>query len=123
MSGKGRLPPAAFEAAWVCYRHKGVVGGARRSSACGPLSNWDARTDSVFDVTPRVVLPKEGGDLGGPRGGFPQSAIGLRLATDSVVAPPDQEDRRLDAGQVRRGARGYVGMRTFISVMPWIRFE
>jgi hypothetical protein len=35
----------------------------------------------------------------------------------------DQQDRRLDAGQVRRRTRVYAGMRTFISVMPWIRFE
>jgi hypothetical protein len=41
-----------------------------------------------------------------------------------VVAPVDQQDWRLDAGQVRRGrTRVYAGMRTFISVMPWIRFE
>ena len=40
-----------------------------------------------------------------------------------VAAPVDQQDRRLDAGQVRRRTRVYAGMRTFISVMPWIRFE
>jgi hypothetical protein len=41
-----------------------------------------------------------------------------------LVAPVDQQDGRLDAGQVRRGHAGvYAGMRTFISVMPWIRFE
>jgi hypothetical protein len=40
-----------------------------------------------------------------------------------VVSPVDQEDGRLDAGQVRRRTRVYAGMRTFISVMPWIRFE
>jgi len=40
-----------------------------------------------------------------------------------VVTPADQQDARPDAGEVRRRTRVYAGMRTFISVMPWIRFE
>jgi hypothetical protein len=53
----------------------------------------------------------------------------LRIAIETskryhpILAAVDQEDGRLDAGQVRRRKRVYAGIRTFISVMPWIRFE
>ena len=40
-----------------------------------------------------------------------------------ICMPDGFSNGRLDAGQVRRGTRVYAGMRTFISVMPWIRFE
>jgi hypothetical protein len=35
----------------------------------------------------------------------------------------DPEDRRLDADRSGGRMRVYDGMGTFISVMPWIRFE
>jgi hypothetical protein len=38
-------------------------------------------------------------------------------------SPLDQQDWRLESGQITRRTRIYAGMRTFISVMPWIRFE
>jgi hypothetical protein len=40
-----------------------------------------------------------------------------------VVSPVDQQDRRLMPDRSGGHMRVYAGMRTFISVMPWIRFE
>ena len=42
------------------------------------------------------------------------------LERQHPIVAVDQEDGRLDAGG---RTRVYAGMRTFISVMPWIRFE
>jgi hypothetical protein len=91
----------------------------------------------------RLSSPQERGDLRRPLGQLNEdrptvgllsstsrrSAIWLRIAIETPNAtirfyrPWDPEDRRLDADRSGGRMRVYDGMGTFISVMPWIRFE